>query len=120
MDPLSLAIWPGPEVRVTPEALTKARVSADGDINPRIAFVSWHSRRHTSLVECLGHLLKGRRNHTGQANCGGLTEIFLGRGLAGRFTAGLHRTSLVSGEDGVKLLLDVLGHTDVPGTDPLF
>jgi hypothetical protein len=98
--------------------VTKARVSADGDINPHIASVSRHSRRHTSLVECLGHLLKGRRNHTGQANCGGLTEIILGRGLAGCFIAGLRHASLVLGEDGVKLLLDVFGHTPYSESTP--
>ena len=36
VDPPSLAIWPGPEIRVTPVTMTKARVSADGDINPRV------------------------------------------------------------------------------------
>jgi len=98
--------------------MTKARVSADGDINPRLASVSWHSRRHTSLVERLGHLLKGRRNHTGQANCGAFTEILLGRGLAGCFIAGLRHPTLVVGEDGVKLLLDVFGHTRYPESTP--
>jgi len=98
--------------------MTKARVSADGDINPRIASVSWHSRRHTSLVECLGHLLKGRRNHTGQANCGGFTEILLGRGLAGCFIAGLRHATLMVGEDSVKLLLDVFGHTRYSESTP--
>src|SRR4030088_3836595 len=44
VDPPSLAIWPSPEVRVTPETMTKARVSADGDINPRIASFRGHSR----------------------------------------------------------------------------
>jgi hypothetical protein len=110
VDPPSLAIWPCPEVWVTPEAMTKARVSADGDINPRMAFVRWHSRRHTSLVECLGHLLKGWGDHTGQANCGGFAEILLGRGLARCFIAGLRHPSLVVGEDGVEFLLDVFGH----------
>lgn len=110
MDPPSLAIWPCPEVRVTTEAVTKARVSADGNINPRSAFFSWHSRRYTSLVECLSHLLKRRRNHTGQANCSGLTEILFGGGLAGCFIASLRHASLVVGQDGVKLLLDVFGH----------
>src|SRR5467141_1712302 len=118
VDPPNLAIWPSPEVRVTPETMTKARVSADGDINARIASVSWHSRRHASLVECLGHLLKGRRNHTGQANCGGFTEILLGRGLAGCFIAGLRHATLVVGEDGVKLLLDVFGHTRYSESTP--
>jgi len=111
VDPPSPAIWLGSEVRVTSEAVTKARVSADRNINPRVASIGEHSRRHTSLVECVGHVLKGRRNHTGQANCGGLIEILIGCGFAGCFIAGPSHASLVVGEDGVKLLLDVFGHS---------
>jgi hypothetical protein len=111
VDPPSLTIRSGPEVRVAPVTATKSRVSANGDINLRVACVRRHSRRHTPFVERLGHLLKCRRNHTDQASRGGLTEIFLGRGPAGCFIAGLRHASLVVGKDGVKFLLDVFGHT---------
>jgi hypothetical protein len=78
VDPPSLTIRPGPEVRVAPVTVTKSRVSANGNINLRMVCVSWNSRRHTPRVERLRHLLKRRRNHTYQASRGGLSEIFLG------------------------------------------
>jgi len=118
LDPPGLSIRPSPEERITAQAVTKARVSADGDINSRIASVRCHSRSHASRVECLGHLLQGRRNHSGQADCGGLAEILLDRGLAGCLSAGLSHASIVVGEDCVKLLLDVFGHTRYPESTP--
>jgi hypothetical protein len=111
VDPPSLTIRPGPEVRVAPVTVTKSRMSANGDINLRMVCVRWNSRRHTPLVERLRHLLKRRRNYTDQASRGGLTEIFLGRGSGGCVIAGLRHASLVVGKDGVKFLLDVFGHT---------
>jgi hypothetical protein len=110
VDPPSLQIWPGPQVRVAPEAVPNACVSADGDINSSSVPLAWNSRRHTSLIECAGYPLKDRHDHAGQTSRSGLTEVLLGFALAGRFTSGLRHACLVVGQDAIKLLLDIFSH----------
>lgn len=110
MHPASRALRPDPQVRVAAEAVTEARVFADRDVDPCLAAVSLYSRRDAARVECLGHLLESRPYDIGQAGGGSLTEALLGRRLSGRLAASLRHACSVVGEDGVKLLLDVLGH----------